>query len=288
MNSNRSTGAHRTYYDILDVSIDADATTIRKAYLKKSLKYHPDKNKNNEEEAKSKFIEIGQAYEILSDPTKRRVYDRELRSGGGGNAGQYHNGDQYASSSMPSSDQAYDKYQDAFDATVAGMSESDLEAAIGAVSAMAGVLGSMVAGKMLSGGGKNGNSGTSRRSMFLSSAGSMVGGFVASEIASSSVRALHQDSVKRMSYKEDCRRAMERGEPAPPPPKTSGLGSQIGGAIKSTLDSFTVSVSNDNNDKDRGQNSDVQNSFNASGNLWEMAAKGLKAAQRASEKMSRQ
>eukprot|EP00536_Pseudo-nitzschia_multiseries_P000277 jgi/Psemu1/178383/e_gw1.4.301.1 len=66
----------KTYYEILEVDPNADASTIRKAYLKKSLKYHPDKNPDNVEEAKAKFIEIGQAHETLSDPVKRRAYDR--------------------------------------------------------------------------------------------------------------------------------------------------------------------------------------------------------------------
>ncbi|OEU07895.1 heat shock protein DnaJ, partial [Fragilariopsis cylindrus CCMP1102] len=65
----------KNYYDILEVPKDASAAVIRKAYLRKSLKYHPDKNPNNLEESKAKFIEIGEANETLSDPTKRRIYD---------------------------------------------------------------------------------------------------------------------------------------------------------------------------------------------------------------------
>mmetsp|Transcript_1603 Transcript_1603/g.3034 ORF Transcript_1603/g.3034 Transcript_1603/m.3034 type:complete len:107 (-) Transcript_1603:1357-1677(-) len=77
----------KTYYDVLEVDVNADASTIRKAYLKKSLKYHPDKNPDNVEEAKAKFIEIGEANETLSNPAKRRAYDQELRSGNTGSFG---------------------------------------------------------------------------------------------------------------------------------------------------------------------------------------------------------
>lgn len=48
-----------TYYDILCVDPSVEQGAIRKAYLKLSLKHHPDKNPNNVEEAKNKFIEIG-------------------------------------------------------------------------------------------------------------------------------------------------------------------------------------------------------------------------------------
>merc|ERR1712183_591506 len=80
-------------------------------------------------------------------------------------------------------------------------------------------------------------------SSLISSAGTMVGGLVASELASSSVRALHQDSVNRIRYKKECQRALERGQPMPPPPKTSFLdlvGQQIGDILKQkTMDDTT-------------------------------------------------
>lgn len=63
------------YYAILGVDKDADQKTIKKAYRKLALKWHPDKNLENKDEAEAKFKEIGQAYEILSDTKKRRAYD---------------------------------------------------------------------------------------------------------------------------------------------------------------------------------------------------------------------
>jgi curved DNA-binding protein len=67
--------AKKDYYEILGVSKDADAKEIKKAYRKLAMKYHPDKNKNNPE-AEAKFKEITVAYDVLSDPEKRKKYDR--------------------------------------------------------------------------------------------------------------------------------------------------------------------------------------------------------------------
>mmetsp|Transcript_12826 Transcript_12826/g.19463 ORF Transcript_12826/g.19463 Transcript_12826/m.19463 type:complete len:228 (-) Transcript_12826:218-901(-) len=63
------------YYAVLGVDKDADDKTIKKAYRKLALKWHPDKNPDNIEAAEEKFKEIAQAYEILSDPKKRKAYD---------------------------------------------------------------------------------------------------------------------------------------------------------------------------------------------------------------------
>eukprot|EP01114_Cavostelium_apophysatum_P017234 TRINITY_DN5070_c0_g1_i1.p1 TRINITY_DN5070_c0_g1~~TRINITY_DN5070_c0_g1_i1.p1 ORF type:complete len:240 (-),score=47.81 TRINITY_DN5070_c0_g1_i1:72-791(-) len=62
------------YYDVLGVRKDAPADEIRRAYRKLAIKWHPDKN--HSEDASEKFKEISKAYEILSDPEKRRTYDR--------------------------------------------------------------------------------------------------------------------------------------------------------------------------------------------------------------------
>lgn len=74
-------------YNVLGVSPNASDAEIKSAYRKLSLKYHPDKNIDNREEAENKFKEINVAYEILSDPEKRSLYDQHgldgLKGGGG-------------------------------------------------------------------------------------------------------------------------------------------------------------------------------------------------------------
>ena len=64
----------RDPYEVLGVSKNATEDEIKQAFRKLALKYHPDKNKGNKE-AEEKFKEIAQAYEILSDPQKRKQYD---------------------------------------------------------------------------------------------------------------------------------------------------------------------------------------------------------------------
>ncbi|MDY2812494.1 MAG: J domain-containing protein [Dorea sp.] len=65
----------RDYYEILGVSRDADESTIKKAYRKVAKKYHPDTNAGNERAAE-KFKEATEAYTVLSDPEKRKLYDQ--------------------------------------------------------------------------------------------------------------------------------------------------------------------------------------------------------------------
>ncbi|XP_020672481.1 dnaJ homolog subfamily B member 6-B isoform X3 [Dendrobium catenatum] len=64
------------YYKILQVDRNAKDDDLKKAYRKLAMKWHPDKNPNNKKEAEAKFKRISEAYEVLSDPQKRAVYDQ--------------------------------------------------------------------------------------------------------------------------------------------------------------------------------------------------------------------
>jgi len=70
------TTAHVDFYEVLELRKDATQIEIKKAYRKLALKWHPDKNPNNKEEAEKKFKNISQAYEVLSDEKRRKIYDQ--------------------------------------------------------------------------------------------------------------------------------------------------------------------------------------------------------------------
>ncbi len=72
----------RGYYELLGVNKDASTEALKKAYRDLVLKYHPDRNPNNKE-AEEKFKEITEAYEVLSDPEKRKIYDQYGHAGFG-------------------------------------------------------------------------------------------------------------------------------------------------------------------------------------------------------------
>ncbi len=78
----------RDYYDVLGVERNADADTIKKAYRKAAIKYHPDKNPGDKE-AEEKFKEAAEAYDVLSNDDKRARYDRFGHAGmnGAGSGG---------------------------------------------------------------------------------------------------------------------------------------------------------------------------------------------------------
>lgn len=76
----------RDYYEVLEVSKDASADEIKKAYRKKAIQYHPDKNPGDKE-AEEKFKEAAEAYEVLSNEDKRARYDQFGHAGVSGAAG---------------------------------------------------------------------------------------------------------------------------------------------------------------------------------------------------------
>lgn len=80
----------RDYYEVLAVGRDADLATIKKAYRRLAMKYHPDRNPDDAH-AEERFKEASEAYEVLSDSQKREVYDRYghegLKGAGGGGDG---------------------------------------------------------------------------------------------------------------------------------------------------------------------------------------------------------
>ena len=80
----------RDYYETLEVSRDASAPELKKAFKKKAMKFHPDRNPDNPQAAE-KFKEAAEAYDVLSDPQKKSAYDQfghqgvEGMGGGGPN-----------------------------------------------------------------------------------------------------------------------------------------------------------------------------------------------------------
>ena len=68
--------AKKDYYEILGVEKTANDEELKKAYRKMAKKYHPDANPDNKAEAEAKFKEVNEAYEVLSNPQKRKMYDQ--------------------------------------------------------------------------------------------------------------------------------------------------------------------------------------------------------------------
>ena len=73
--------AKRDLYEVLGISKTADEKTIKKAYRKLAKKYHPDSNEGNASAAEH-FKEVNEAYDVLSDEKKRKLYDQFWRSTG--------------------------------------------------------------------------------------------------------------------------------------------------------------------------------------------------------------
>ncbi|EQD40716.1 heat shock protein, partial [mine drainage metagenome] len=66
----------KDYYSALGVNKTASQDDIKKAFRQLAMKYHPDSTKEDKKVAEEKFKEISEAYEVLSDPDKRRMYDQ--------------------------------------------------------------------------------------------------------------------------------------------------------------------------------------------------------------------
>lgn len=98
--------AKRDYYEVLEVQKNASSDDIKKAYRKKAIQYHPDKNPGDKT-AEEKFKEAAEAYEVLSDGDKKARYDRFGHAGMGGAAG----GGGHYSSNM---DDIFDHFGDIF------------------------------------------------------------------------------------------------------------------------------------------------------------------------------
>src|SRR5262245_19815627 len=81
----------RDYYELLGVERSASEDDLKKAYRKLAVKWHPDKNPDNRAQAEERFKEVSEAYQILSDPTRRAQYDRfghaAFEQGGAGFSG---------------------------------------------------------------------------------------------------------------------------------------------------------------------------------------------------------
>ena len=80
------------YYNLLDVDKSASQEDIKKAYRKKALKHHPDRNPNDREKNEQIFKKISEAYDVLSNSEKKKIYDqygkeglKNMGGGGGGN-----------------------------------------------------------------------------------------------------------------------------------------------------------------------------------------------------------
>ena len=211
----------QTYYDVLNVSASADDKAIRRAYLKASLQHHPDKNMDDVEGAKARFIDIGHAYEVLSDPEKRATYDRELARG------------TWRRRKVEGTDE-YESYQNKFDAFFAGLSDDELRTAQGVASVVGGIIGSVIGSRIsknVPGGG-----------MIVSTAGSLMGSIVGSRAGSNIVQSIHDRSLERLSDEERRREAVERGE-EPPEPRANKAWEDLKKNVNKTVENITNAAS---------------------------------------------
>ena len=127
--------AKRDYYDVLGISRSADKSTIKRAYRKLAKKYHPDTNAGNAQ-AEEKFKEATEAYNVLSNPEKKKLYDQFGHaafdgSAGGSGAYGYGNGPGGGTYSYTGPNGSFHEYQEGHvrpeEVMKAADSEMDLE-----------------------------------------------------------------------------------------------------------------------------------------------------------------
>ena len=222
----------KTYYEILEVNPDDDAKTIRRAYLKASLKHHPDKNPNDVENAKHRFVEIGRAYDVLKDPIERAKYDDELRRSR--RRKQPKSTRVYSNEPEPNIDVSFATYDQAFDSFVGNMSEEDLSAAMGMAAMVGGMVGSMLGSRLAKG--REGTVAT-----LLANSGSVAGSVFGSQMGANVVKNVHGRSVDRLTYEQRKQEALQRGTAVPERPK--GLWEDLTDTLGKTLETLSGAVS---------------------------------------------
>ncbi len=151
-------------------------------------------------------MEIGQAYETLSDSQLRAQYNNTLRR----SHGREFASDRPCEGNFGSkvSPESYENYRNTFDETVAGMSEDELAAALGVVSIVGSLVGSLIGSRL-------GNRAGGRT---LATGFSLAGSMIASRMAGDAFLSIHQESIARVAYKKECQRCVEQGLPMPEPP----------------------------------------------------------------------
>jgi curved DNA-binding protein CbpA len=223
------------HYAVLGVSPNANEREIRKQYLKLSLEHHPDKNLDDPEAAQAAFVCIGQAYQVLSDPVQRAEYDKIYRlrgfhsaapkqrpnarptsngsapNGGSGFASEFASSGNTDSSgyntyatnqtTKPQQQQQYATYKEAFEATMADLSEDELRDVTGAAATLGGIVGAILGSRLF------------KDHPLLRDVGASVTSAVASQAAASVVRAAHTKSVQKAMAIQDQRERVARGEP---------------------------------------------------------------------------
>mmetsp|Transcript_24327 Transcript_24327/g.36246 ORF Transcript_24327/g.36246 Transcript_24327/m.36246 type:complete len:319 (+) Transcript_24327:133-1089(+) len=254
----------QTHYEVLGVNPDASQAEIRKAYLKLSLKHHPDKNPNNPEEAKEIFVKIGQAYDVLSDPSSRRTYDRELATGnlfssfgvggssGGGagsSSGTNYGGSGSGSGSGVDDTKTYESYRQAFDERMANLSPDELNTIKNVASIVGSVVGSIYGSRLASK-----VTGESKMGRAIGEvAGSLMGSLVGSEAGSNLISSVHESSVERVTYEERKKMAMDRGEPIPERRRKDSNGRDGWSDLKNKFDETINSMKQQQQQQQRGE-----------------------------------